>query len=44
MKSEIRKYLHSHKAELQPDQIIRINDQVIQIDYIGTLLISYFEL
>jgi hypothetical protein len=52
MKSLIRKYLHSHKSELYPGQILNFSDNsegtlsevYIQIDYIGTLLISYFEL
>jgi hypothetical protein len=48
MKSQIRKYLHSHKSKLQLGQICIISfgheRQFIQIDYVGILLISYFEL
>lgn len=44
MKSLIRKYLHLHKSELFSGQILKIEDHFIQIDYTGTLLISYYEL
>jgi hypothetical protein len=44
MKSQIRKYLHTHRSKLFSGQILKIEDQFIKIDYCGTLLISYFVL